>query len=542
MNKRLGFIVIASVLALGVGCDDDGEPDDGSIVLPDSGMEMEDAGPDEDAGPPPPCNSVGRSGGLCREGTQCITGLTCVGNNLRPDITLGLLGIPEGTPDPMNDGEFLAGGDSTIPITVAPGGLCSEGCSTAAMTDTCGECSFCSEDIGGTGAFGAVGIDIAFFVDEMTRGAGNDGICRAQCNFDPASNGGCPMGYTCDLLSNTCLESCVSDEQCNLDFGLSVSDGLVATQVEGSPFTCGATTGRCEWTAPSTAAFGSECTSNADCVENNGFCFAGHCTVGHCAGNDGMLAGGTAMCEADGMQCLGFGGNFGSACISLCDTADDCFPDQACNPAANPVADASGRMWPGLCVLPCSDDTECQTGRVCDNSIQRFNDDTLGICLEFCDPSGMGMITGAVACDAAQVCDAIPGDAMGRGVCRDQDVICGTHESCSGPQACRIVSNDFNGRCEDGCTASTECDMMAGEECVIIDTDPDDGEAQTIGVCIAPDGPCSPSPRSGTDNSALRALRGVDGSGQCISTQTCMAPTDDEGMPMQNAIGTCVDM
>lgn len=540
MSKSWMMVVTIAAIASSAGCDDDG------VDMIDTGPPVADTGPGEiDAGPPdpptPPCNSVGRSGGLCREGTSCVTGLTCMGNNLRPDITLGLLGIPDGMEDPMNPDELIPGADSTIPIGVTPGGLCSEGCDTSAMVDTCGDCSFCNDEIGGTPALGAVGIDIGFFLDEMTLGAGRDGICRARCDFDPETNGGCPDGYTCDLLSNTCLESCATDDQCNLDFGNSVEAGLVASRVPGAPYTCGATTGRCEWTAPPSAGFGAACQYDSDCVADNGFCFAGHCTVGHCAGSDTMLASGTAQCEPDGMQCLGFGGNNGSVCLSLCDTADDCFADQACDPQASPIPDGSGRMWAGACVLPCSSDTECQSTRVCDDSIQRFNDETLGLCVGFCDPTGGGLAD-AVTCEASELCVAIEGDAMGRGVCRAQDNICATNEGCFGEQACRIVGSDFNGRCEAACTSTAQCDTTAGEECVIVDTDPDDGVAETRGVCVAPGGACSPSPRSATDNSALRALRGVDGSAQCISTQTCMAPLDSEGMPEENAMGTCIDL
>lgn len=537
-RKLRAVMAVVCALGFGLGCDENPTVDAG-VDDPDTGPP--DAGPSFPEAGPIVCNTVGRSGGLCREGTQCLTGLDCVGSNLRPDLTLGLFEIPDGTEDPANPGEFLPGANSTVPISVAPGGLCSEGCSTTAATDTCGECSFCSDELGGPSALGAVGIDIDTFVDDTIIGAGQDGVCRARCDFDPATNGGCPTGYTCDLLSNTCLEACVSDDQCNLDFGTSLSAGLVATRVPGAPYTCSATTGRCEWTTPAGAAFGSDCERDSDCVEDNGFCFAGHCTVGHCAGSDTQLASGTAQCEPDGMQCVGFGGNAGSACLSLCDTADDCFADQACDPLNNPIADASGRMWPGACVLPCSSDGECQGSRVCDAGIQRFNDETLGLCVEFCDPASGGL-AGAVACDTGEACVAIDGDAMGRGVCRAQDNICPVNGSCFDGQACRIVGNDFNGRCEDACTSSADCDAGMSEECVIVDDDPDDGVTETLGVCVAPGGACSPSPRSGVDNSPLRLLRGLDGSAQCISTQTCMAPLDTEGMPEEDAMGTCIDM
>lgn len=538
MGKRTWCLTVALGLMLGCACEEEPEIDGGPIEL-DAGRFDAGQGFVDDASLPP-CNSVGRSGGLCRTGTQCVTGLHCYGTNLRPALTLGLLGIAEGMEDPANPGEYLAGEPSTIPIGVAPGGLCTEGCSTAAEMDTCGECSFCNDAIGGPRSFARVGIDVGLFDADDVIGAAEDGVCRARCDFDPETDGGCPEGYTCDLLTNTCLERCLSDDQCNLEFGVSLAVGLVATRAPGEPFTCDTTTGRCAHDTPPGAALGSACERDADCEAVHGFCFAGHCSRGHCADAEGQLAGGTATCAPDGTQCLSFGGNGGTACVGLCDTADDCFADQACDPVTTPIPDGNGRMWAGVCVLPCSDDTECQTDRVCDRSLQRFRDASLGICAPYCDPGGTG-IAGAVSCEVPdEACVAIESDAQGRGVCRPQDGICAVHEACFAGQACRVDGASLNGRCEDGCADDADCDAMAGEECVKVDTDPDDGAPQALGVCVAPDGACSPSPRA-TDGSPLRLLRGLDGSAQCVSSQRCDAPLDDSGMPMVDAMGTCVD-
>ncbi len=534
--KKLVPCVIATCLLLTTACDDEPPAQDAGPGEIDAGPPA----PEPDAGPPEPmaCNTVGRSGGTCRAGSQCVTGLTCYGENVRADLTLGTFEIPDGTEDPAHPGEYLPGEPSTIPVAVTPGGLCTEGCSTEAAADTCGSCSFCNDAIGGPSAFGAIGLDVSVFDATDLLGAGEDGVCRARCEFDPATDGGCPTGSTCDPRTNTCVERCLTDAQCNVSFGTSVEVGLVATRVPGEPYTCSMTTGRCEHPTPSGATLGTDCDSDADCEASNGFCFAGHCSRLHCAGSDGALAGGTATCAADAMACVRLGGNGSSACVGLCDTADDCFADQACDPAGSPVMDASGRAWAGLCVLPCSGDSECQMDRVCDATVQRFNNASLGICAPFCDPGATGL-AGAVTCEASEACVAIPGDAMGRGLCKAQDNLCAVHEVCANGQACRVVGANLNGRCEDGCTGAADC--AAGEQCLIVDTDPDDGVAQTIGVCVAPGGACSPSPRR-ADGTPLRLLRGVDGSAQCVPGQVCVAPIDGmTGMPTVNAMGTCMD-
>ncbi|MGE0787225.1 MAG: hypothetical protein AB7S26_16255 [Sandaracinaceae bacterium] len=530
-----GGAFVVSVCAMMWGCACESPPDvDAGGATPDAALP--DAGPGiVDDAQTSSCGLPGRSGAPCRMG-MCLTGLSCFGANLRTDLTLGTLGIPSGSEDPAHPGEYLSGAASTVPITVAPGGLCTEGCDSRATTDTCGPCASCNTELGGSPAFGSIGLDAAFFDGDMILGASEDGICRARCNFDPSSDGGCPEGHTCDLLSNTCIERCVSDAQCNVEFGLSLTDGTVAIEAPGTPYTCSATTGRCEHTAPAGAAFGSACARDADCEASNGFCFAGHCALGHCVNsdNDGP---GSASCPATGSRCIGFGGNNGSACLSLCNTADDCGADQACDPQTTPIPDAAGTMFAGLCVLPCSSDAECVADHVCDDAIQRFNDASLGICRPFCDAEGTG-IAGAVACAADEACVAI--GTAGRGVCRARDAICATQETCFDGQACRVEGANLNGRCEDGCDTDADCDVAMMERCVKVDTDPDDGAPQAIGVCIAPGGACSPSPRR-TDGTVLRALRGLDGSAQCVPTQRCDAPLDTAGMPMADADGTCVD-
>lgn len=552
MMKRFGLIAIAGALAF-AGCDDGDGGDAGpcpmGTICIDSGPPTGDAGVDGggDAGPPPPCNSVGRSGGLCRMGTQCVTGLTCMGEltAMGMPLTLGnIFNIQDGTLDTGAPyPEYTPTGPSSVRINVTPGGLCSEGCSTDAMTDTCGSCSICNEDIGGSSSFGAVGISIRTFDLNSVIGAGEDGVCRARCNYDGgATNGGCPTGHTCDRFSNTCLESCLNDEMCNLSWGDSKVEGLVAIQLEGAPFTCNTTNGLCEWTGPATAAFGSECDSSADCASGTGLCYFGRCTETSCSDATGMAAG-PGSCPMDGAACFNAGGNNASFCLGLCNTAADCAPEHACDPLSSPVMDAMGTSFPGACVGPCENNGQCQMDRRCDATVQRFADETLGICNEFCDPTGGTTMPGAVTCDATlgEICEQVEGQTYG--FCKSQNRLCPRNESCNGDQRCRQDSNDGLGRCEDSCTTNADCTALgAGAECVIVDSDTEDMIAETRGVCRAPGGACSPSPISNTTGAAIYPLRGASGDEQCVSTQRCDAPIDPmTGMPMADAVGTCVD-
>ncbi|MGE0787183.1 MAG: hypothetical protein AB7S26_16040 [Sandaracinaceae bacterium] len=551
MNKRLAFFAIASAFALGItGCDGDGDGSDagcGSPICLDGSMPDAGGGRDAgDAGPgTPACGAPGRSGANCRMG-MCLTGLTCLSelSIMGMPLTLGnVFEIQEGTLDTTAMfPEYTPSGPSSIRVSVAGAdGICSEGCSTTATTDTCGECSFCNEDIGGSSSFGAVGITIRTFDNAYNViGTGEDGICRQRCEYMPGTNGGCPTGNTCDRFTNTCLESCLSDDQCNLSWGDSRAEGLVAIRLEGTPFTCNTGSGQCEWTAPATAAFGSDCDSSADCAAGTGLCYFGHCTETSCVNstNDGAGAG---SCPADAAACFGAGGNNASFCLGLCNTADDCAPEHACSPLMTPVTDQAGTMFPGVCSGPCEGNTECQMSRRCDNTVQRFTDETLGICNEFCDPTG-GTLAGAITCDTAagEICEAVEGQNYG--FCKDQNRLCFSNESCNGDQRCRMLGNDGLGRCEDSCTATADCNAAMMEECVIVDTDPDDGTAETRGVCIAPGGTCSPSGISTTTGQAIYLLRGSRGDNQCVSTQVCDAPVDPmTGMPMPNALGNCID-
>lgn len=486
----------------------------------DAGM-PEDAGGDEDV-PPAGCGTVGQIGGQCRSGTVCATGVTCfeelsTGMGGAP-ITLGLFGIESGTEDPANPDEYIASGmGSTVPINFGPGGQCSRACNPAAMDDGCGMCATCSRTLGGSDAWGAVGITVRSFDLTMTVDDANPGICRLNCQYDPASNGGCPTGYTCDPGENICVEACIETSQCNVGWGISRAEGLVAYEVDGAPYTCNDTTGQCEWTGPATAALNSECEENSDCPSPGGICLlGGRCATLACSDAAGMAAGPVAC---DGV-CLGFGGNNGSICLSGCATADDCFPGQACSLFDSPLP--SGEA--GYCFAVCADNTECRSTERCheirEDDPDTAADDSLDICDPICDPdpADATVIDGAITCETDEICTQDGTNDWG--YCEPQGQLCFADDGCNGTQACEVLRDDFYGRCVDGCL--TDADCATDTYCRI---QPD----STYGVCRPADAECAPSPVGGTSGAILQPLRG---DAQCAPGQTCSAT-------MPDVLGTC---
>ncbi len=525
MNKRLGFLMVLCASALAwTGCDGGGGGGGGDAGCPPGEICLPgDAGPDGGTVTPPDggrtdsgmmtggcMQSTGRAGGTCRSGTTCGPGLTCA-----PELSMGMTGaftlanifeIPSAVTDPESpDGFTVMDGLPSVPIRFGPGGQCTQGCNPSAMTDSCPACSTCETALGGSSAFGAVGISVRTFdVSEppLTDDT-NTGICRADCTFDAATNGGCQTGYTCDPTSNVCIEACTADSQCNLNWGVTRVEGLVAV-VEGSA-TCNTSTGRCEWTPPAGATFGSECDADADCGADVGACVFGRCTNWQCNLPDATGMASQYPC-AEGAVCVQFPGNDPGLCVATCESPDDCFAGQAC---IEFFGDGGRACW-GICTA----DAECQTGQRC--QIGGFTNPELGTCQDTCDP------TAGTGCETGETCVA-PEGVTDYGFCEELDQICTADDDCVGGQACEWLGNDAFGRCVAGCDADEDC---ATDTFCRIQT------GSTVGVCRSATGACSPSPRRASDMTVIYPeLRG-DGSPQCLAGQTCSAT-------MPDALGTC---
>lgn len=397
------------------------------------------------------------------------------------------VGSPTAIPDPAHEGECVPGPDVEIPIAFAPGGQCSDACDPSATDDGCGECSSCDARLGGS-IFGwdSVGFSVRIFDLEGRTDDLHPGICRANCTFDPTgtTNGGCDPGYTCDAASNTCIEACVSDVQCQVR--LCPTRTHAALAAVDLPARCNRTAGRCEWTAPGAAALGSRCEHHTDCPSDVGFCLGGFCTTYQC--NLVEPGAGTFVypCDDDAV-CVGAGGNDAAYCLQRCASTSDCPIGQSCRGDVIPSGDDVCWAW-------CDEDAHCRASERCDAS---------GACEPFCDPTGAGL-PDAVSCGADEACAPVPGEV--HGFCRLLHRLCVMDPDCHGTQACERLDDDALGRCVDGCETDADC-MGAAEECKI-----QPGSAR--GVCRAPGGGC------------------VDDT-QCLDAQRCDSTAGQ--------LGTCID-
>lgn len=555
--KRLSFLVILCVGAFGCACDGNGGRDAGPGIIeldggPDGGPPG-DGGPPPDGGPGPGCGmpqAPGQEGGNCRGGTTCLTGLQCaeeLSSLMGSATTIGnIFGINSCTQSATRPGEAdTVGSPSTVPMPFFPGGLCTRGC-TPGVTGTCGECTSCSSSLGISDGFGAVGIDVNILTGPanygitpaIMEGQPRPGICQQNCNWDPATPGGCPPGYTCDVGSNVCEQGCTSDAQCRIDWLVNRTEGLC--QGDSGVGTCDMATRRCRYPGSASSASGSPCEGSEDCPADIGICLiGGRCSTYQCNVPDSTGMAARFPCPAEQI-CVGVGGNNSALCLGTCNTAADCFEGQACSPAGSTLPD--GRT--GLCFPICGDegmtqaqaDMMCQSGQRCLRG--RLSDPDLGFCSNYCVPAGGPADPMAATCEADEVCTAVDGTSYG--FCRALNQICFANDGCVGDQACEVLGFDFYGRCVGApgegtsCGTSADCNAAMNEECVIFDDANPATPPLTRGICRAPGGSCSASPRSSAD---MRILQPLLGDAQCIPSQRCnqTVATDPP------SLGTCVD-
>jgi len=491
--------------AEGLICPEDTGPATDTGVIPDAG----DAGMRDTPDVPVAaltCGDNGQVGGHCRApDNACTAGYPC------QDELVGMTGmltvrttfnIEQGEPDPTNPGYFREVATpvpaNDIPINIATGGFCTAVCDGLVNPPTmmgapdldCTDCSSCSATVGVLGLFGTTSI-----LGAASMFGANSGWCRADCVFDPATNGGCPTGYTCSAGENVCIEACTSNTQCQYNLELS-RVGLAVTTIDPARATCNTTTGRCDWTSAVEGHVGDMCDAASDCTEDVGICLRGG-TCGELQCNRATdTEMGTFGCDLEGTTrngiCLGFGGNNGAICIQGCNSASDCNPGNACLPLGMAAGPYTGYCL-GLCDIELNDpdgaggpmtmaDDEiwnCQATERCDVAPSSLEEpDPDGTCRSFCMDDTM--------CDAtlAERCEMVDGATYG--FCRVPDQICSVARAdadCNFDQVCDLVAFDGNlGLCVNACTDNTDCD--AGDECQV-----------ARGVCRTPcdsGNPCTP--------------------------------------------------
>lgn len=489
MRNRASYLLLLGALPL-MACDSD--PCEGLICV--DANDGSDAGtpdappppdvPRVDGGPPPTCGDNGQVGGHCRSPDNlCTAGYPCE-DDRGMLVVRTIFNLPQGEPDPENPGYFrevttpVPAND--IPVNIATGGFCTAQCNGTVGPPTmegapdldCTDCSSCSATVGVLGLFGVTSLfaDLAY--------GDNTGWCRADCVFDPATNGGCPSGYTCSAGENVCVEACTSDNQCQ--YGLEVTrQGLPVTTLDPSRGTCSDVTGRCEWSTPEERHVGDECESSSECTEDVGLCLnGGTCAELQCNRATDTLNDNTFACDLEGSTrngvCLGFGGNYGAICIQGCNSANDCNPGNACLPFDEPIGAFSGYCL-GICdviaddpdgsgPLTAADDENwpCRSTEVCDQPVASAEEpDPNGSCRPTC--------TLPADCDEArgEECEMVEGASYG--FCRVPDQVCsfeGGDSDCSLEQVCDLVAYDGDfGLCVDRCVDGTDCD--AGDECQV---------------------------------------------------------------------------
>lgn len=469
----------------GTGCGDAGGIDSGLIVLPDAGIALL-----SDSGGPISCDmppAMGAVGGRCNAGNTCNGTLGCLpAQSERPTVRSALPLIAQArlvpgftdryealpTPDPSQD----------VAITLGVTSLCTQTCDITSPLDTCGPCAACWDGLGQD----RVGLPVGFFVNS-TFGV-NAGLCRPFCDYDPASNGGCGEGFSCDPLTALCLEACVDDAQCNART-VTLEDGNLGTYIDPvGAATCNPTTGRCTWTAAGDPQPGDACQRDSDCAPDVGACSRGSCVELGCVDRttDGLCADGNGVCVS------------GAQCVGGCMSADDCNPGSACVPLINssgtPVTVGG---FSGVCRQTCdaimngANDLliPCGHGEQCDQPVATTETpDPSGVCRPSCDPA-------APTCPEAQLCEASAGATFG--FCRELDRLCRATSDCYGGQICDVATGSgLSGHCVTACTADSGC--TAPKTCILV------GEFQ--GLCATP---CTPAAMDTT----------------CSQAQSCVQPT-----------------
>jgi hypothetical protein len=437
MRNRLCFVLLAAGALTGCPTTTvDVDSGDGQIHLVDGNVPMGDTGDHDggrDTGPAGACGSTGTVGGHCRSAgsAQCVASATCFAGGAVMTIN-DAFGIPPGSP--MNDPAHMdyqlidtSATPETADFNGLAGSICAQQCNTAAATDMCGTCTSCSTAMTQMPLIQAFG-GIVTVIPTTSRMFGADtGICRVDCTYDRTTRGAeCPDQMTCDEFGGVCVESCTSNNECNMAYGVTYEGELVTLVNHDHPEVCNMTTGRCEFPADqasTTANVGDHCDSNADCRGGTGICLNG----GHCA-EFGCTSPGTPTSVCGGPMnnlgiCLTVNGTAHSTnlCLTGCNSALDCGAGNICNilmdgtGAVFTIA-GGGRSYTGYCIGGCQTDDQCNANEACTdyNTIDAMTGMVVpngGRCVPRCGGTASGAIAvGAVGTSTGTT--ASPGNCL----------------------------------------------------------------------------------------------------------------------------------
>lgn len=450
------------------------------------------------------CTALGTMGAHCRSAT--CSGSMCQLEITREGAPLTLRSafrIEQGTDAADAEGFHAAVDDAVaaddVPLPIASGSLCTERCDTFAPVDGCGPCASCDTAIGTTQPLlttARLEVDPPF--GEHT------GWCRADCTFDPSTAGAtCPTAtgpggegaHTCAPGSNTCVEGCVSDNECRYSLE-ETREGLFVSVLDRSSDAaqCDPITHRCRWFHEGDHSVGDPCESRRDCTADVGVCLrGGTCAEYQCATDPATVVDpdGGSICDDGAGVCLGNGGNGGSICVAGCNTSDDCNPFHVCIPLEGVLGDGRIGAFTGYCFAGCDtrlDDPDgagplttaddevlvCRSGEACDDPRPSATDlDPMGTCRTPCSLSD--------DCNGADgsFCELVPGTSPAYGFCRWTDRVCDYADlssDCFGGQVCDLLAwPDDLGLCIEPCT-----DETGASPC------PDPGDVCVPGTASAP--------------------------------------------------------
>lgn len=314
-----GLVVLASMPACSAAHTD--ESDAGTIVLGDTSVPRDDAGP-----------IVGDDGG---GGVVIVAdGALALPDGAFVDRDGGLLGGSDaggttgsdGGPAPRPDSGVAGShvGDPCTSDDECPGLFCSTANNGFGYCSwVCGPGNPCPDD------------GVCYRADPMAIG-----YCMSRC--DPAVADSCHVGWLCQpgiAEAPVCYPGCTTDAQC--PSGTRCGSGVAGTRACYTPG----------------AATGGECALSSECPE------LGYCLDEATWGAPGGLC--VTFCDiathsgcGTGTTCVpwGYGGGYGS-CVPTCDASMPCRPGYECVP--------TGSGLPSACVARCTVDTDCTAPHLC---------------------------------------------------------------------------------------------------------------------------------------------------------------------------------
>lgn len=414
------------------------------------------------------CTSAGRGGAHCFEGT-CAPDLFCA-TDRSFETTGSLFSLRQAVPDdPLHPGypgvRSVDEPALDVPFTGALGSLCVEACDLASSEDPCGPCGTCSGELTQSPLVAELGG--ALIALDGLAPSGTNGLCRIDCTYDRTTRGAeCPELMTCSAFTETCIEQCVSDAECNARHGITYEGEPVSLVDEPGALRCNPDTGRCEALGNPTAMPGDRCASADDCSPDGGVCLVGNlCAQSGCEGAGGLCAG-------DAGVCLGVN-DHQSLCVRGCNTPDDCGGGNACQ-----LLSATIGTWAGFCYGLCDDDSECMATETCSSSLDALGAPVAGRCVPRCTSVfGIGAASGGCADHEACMPDH---DGATYGLCVRADRFCGAADaprlpSASAECAAGWVCDELlasgreggDGHCVPACTTDVECEASPGAHCVL---------------------------------------------------------------------------